>query len=502
MKSKLNIKSILIIAAIGIISLIFFNPSFAANTAKVKVEVANIRKTADANSVILEQVSKNQEVEILEKSGDWYKIKFNKIEGYLRKDLLDVEENATEEKTQEVSNNNVTETVETQNQEASNTEAVEETATQEITAQETTKQEETPKTETVQTSSEDVTGIYKCKENVKLKIIPLILGKDIKEINKDAEINVLEINNKWALVESGTNRGWVLVSKIEKVANEQSNESEEQKIENQPEQNEQKTEETKVEETKTEEPKQEETAKVEETKQEVVVQEKTMYINSEVVNLRKEESTSSDKITQLTKATQVTVVSENNGWSKVKVNGKEGYILSTLLSDRKPETTTSRSLEETRQETKTTEKQETTTDAAVENKKTTTATKAETTSTSSSSTKGQEVCNYARQFLGCKYVYGGTTPSGFDCSGFTQYVFKHFGVTLNRTAEAQASNGTAVSKSNLKAGDLLIFSSHAGIYLGDGTFIHAANPSKGVIITSLSDSYYVKNYITARRIFN
>ena len=122
------------------------------------------------------------------------------------------------------------------------------------------------------------------------------------------------------------------------------------------------------------------------------------------------------------------------------------------------------------------------------------------TASTGTSGKGSDVCSYAKKYLGSSYVYGGTSPSGFDCSGFTQYVYKNFGVSLNRTAESQASNGTAVSKSNLQAGDLVIFTSHVGIYLGDGTFIHAANPKKGVVITSMSDSYYTKNYITARRV--
>ena len=116
---------------------------------------------------------------------------------------------------------------------------------------------------------------------------------------------------------------------------------------------------------------------------------------------------------------------------------------------------------------------------------------------------GSSVVSYAKQFLGCKYVYGGTTTSGFDCSGFTQFVYKHFGVKLNRTAAAQYSNGTAVT--SLQAGDLVMFGksgiNHVGIYIGGNTFIHAENPSKGVTTTSLSSSYYKNNYVGARRIF-
>ena len=105
--------------------------------------------------------------------------------------------------------------------------------------------------------------------------------------------------------------------------------------------------------------------------------------------------------------------------------------------------------------------------------------------------------------MGCKYVYGGTTTSGFDCSGFTQFVYKHFGVNLNRTAAAQYSNGTAVK--DLQAGDLVMFGksgiNHVGIYIGGNTFIHAANPSRGVTTDTLASGYYKTNYVGARRIF-
>ena len=126
---------------------------------------------------------------------------------------------------------------------------------------------------------------------------------------------------------------------------------------------------------------------------------------------------------------------------------------------------------------------------------------------STSKTTGSAVVEYAKKFLGKKYVSGGSSPeTGFDCSGFTCYVYKHFGYTLNRVSTDQAQNGTKVDKSDLKLGDLVLFSQgsrsigHVGIYIGNNEFIHAANPQKGVIITSLSNSYYKTNYVTARRI--
>ena len=113
---------------------------------------------------------------------------------------------------------------------------------------------------------------------------------------------------------------------------------------------------------------------------------------------------------------------------------------------------------------------------------------------------------YALTFEGYDYVYGGTTPAGFDCSGFVQYVYRHFGFNITRTATSQYYNdGEHISRSELMPGDLVFFGSggeitHVGIYIGGGRFIHAANPRKGVIISSLSESYYNARYFGANRI--
>lgn len=125
--------------------------------------------------------------------------------------------------------------------------------------------------------------------------------------------------------------------------------------------------------------------------------------------------------------------------------------------------------------------------------------------TSSSNAYGSSVVDYAMQFLGCRYVYGGTSTSGFDCSGFTQYVYKNFGVSLNRSSGAQYSNGVSVSRSELQPGDLLFFNgysssiTHVGLYIGNNQMIHASTPSTGVIISDLS-GYYTNTYVGARRV--
>ena len=123
-------------------------------------------------------------------------------------------------------------------------------------------------------------------------------------------------------------------------------------------------------------------------------------------------------------------------------------------------------------------------------------------------TSGSDIVSTAQSYLGYNYVSGGSSPSsGFDCSGFTQYVYKQYGINLNRTAADQASNGTPISKDELQPGDLVLFSyygsgsiGHAGIYIGNGQMIHAANSKRGVVTDTINSGYYAENYVTARRL--
>ena len=118
---------------------------------------------------------------------------------------------------------------------------------------------------------------------------------------------------------------------------------------------------------------------------------------------------------------------------------------------------------------------------------------------------GEQLAAYAKQYLGCAYVYGGESPAGFDCSGFVQYVYAQLGYSINRTATAQLADGYNVPYDSLLPGDIIYFgygstASHVGIYLGNGKFIHAQNPSTGVVITELSDAWYASRYLCAHRI--
>ncbi len=428
MKSKMNIKSIVMMATVGIISLFFINMSLAANTGKVRVETANLRETAEESAKILEQLSEGDKVEIIQKTGNWYQVKAKQITGYVRQDLITV--------SGEIAKNNTTET----NQVAQNevkTEVVEEPKTEEVTQNnEVNNNQAEQKTET---EEKDLNlGKQKVTENTKLKIVPVINATDIIEVKKEEEVNVVEIVNGWACVETQTTKGWIRKEKLAK---------QEEKVE--------------------QEQQEQQPPVVEQPK----VVSKTLYVNSASINVRKAANKSAEVVTSLSVNTAVEVLEEANGWSKVKVNGEEGYILSTLLSSKKQETSRSSSMPRT----------------------------SNSSSTSTASGSGSSVVGYAKQFIGTKYTYGGTSPStGFDCSGFTSYVYRNFGVSLPRTSGGQAGAGVAVSRSNLVAGDLIIYSGHVAIYVGGGQVIHAPRPGKSVCIVPINQA--ASNYLGARRV--
>lgn len=124
-----------------------------------------------------------------------------------------------------------------------------------------------------------------------------------------------------------------------------------------------------------------------------------------------------------------------------------------------------------------------------------------------SSSKGQAVVELAKQYLGTPYVYGGSSPSGFDCSGFVYYIYKQMGVTLNRTSYDQMNNGSYVDKSQLQPGDIVGFRSsngsigHVGIYVGNGMMIHSPQTGDVVKYESIATGNYANRFSQGRRIF-
>lgn len=121
---------------------------------------------------------------------------------------------------------------------------------------------------------------------------------------------------------------------------------------------------------------------------------------------------------------------------------------------------------------------------------------------------GQDIVNYLLQFKGTPYVWGGSDPSGFDCSGLMQYGFKHFGIDLNRTTYDQIGQGQAVGMKGLRPGDLVFFDTdrntagpdHVGIYMGDGKMFHTPRPGKSAEVVDITSGYYMDRFMGGRRI--
>ncbi len=118
-----------------------------------------------------------------------------------------------------------------------------------------------------------------------------------------------------------------------------------------------------------------------------------------------------------------------------------------------------------------------------------------------------DIVIFAKQYLGVPYRYGGSSPTGFDCSGFILFLFHHFGQELPRTADQQATVGRQVNIDNLQPGNVVFFAttaeptiSHTGLYVGNHKFIHASSSAKKVIISDLDDPYWQSSLRGARQI--
>ena len=192
------------------------------------------------------------------------------------------------------------------------------------------------------------------------------------------------------------------------------------------------------------------------------------YISGNNVRMRAGASMSSQILCELFYGNAVTITGTTGEWTAVIYDGQAGYVYSQYVKEGSYSNTVSP-------------------DAG-------------------GTVEGRQVADFALQFVGYNYCWGGASPeTGFDCSGLVYYTYKNFGYTLNRVACDQAQNGVHVDPSDLQPGDILCFYSggsyigHVGIYIGDNKFVHAANSSTGVIISELS-GYYADRGYEARRI--
>lgn len=185
------------------------------------------------------------------------------------------------------------------------------------------------------------------------------------------------------------------------------------------------------------------------------------------LNLRSGPGTDYSTLASIPASAVLTITGSENGWYKTSYNGVAGYVSSDYI------TLTSGS-----------------------------------SAVASNTTLGAQVVDYAKQFLGRPYVYGASGPNSFDCSGFTSYVYKNFGYTLNRSAAGQYSNGTPIDQSQLQPGDLLVWraygssqtATHVGIYIGNNQYIHASSTGGCIKINDMDYAVSTRYLVGIRRI--
>ena len=224
----------------------------------------------------------------------------------------------------------------------------------------------------------------------------------------------------------------------------------------------------------------------------------TGWVNTAALNVRSGASTSNNIIGNYTMGDKVSGQLAN-GWLKVNYNGQTGYISANLLSNSKVQ----KPQEVVQNNNNRNNNQQ---NNNVQAEKTVTQTKQQTPAPQASAS-GQSVANIAASMIGNPYVWGGTAPGGFDCSGLVQYAYRQVGVNIARTTGGQAGNGYSVGLGNLQAGDILLFSyngsiDHVGIVTdSSGNFVHASTPSTGVTTGNVYDPWYKAVCVGARRIF-
>ena len=225
----------------------------------------------------------------------------------------------------------------------------------------------------------------------------------------------------------------------------------------------------------------------------------TGWVNTAALNVRSGASTSNNIIGNYTMGDKVSGQLAN-GWLKVNYNGQTGYISANLLSNskvQKPQEVVQNNTNNRNNNQQNNNLQAQKTEVQIQQQ----------TPAPQASGSGQSVANIAASMIGNPYVWGGTAPGGFDCSGLVQYAYRQVGVNIARTTYGQAGNGYSVGLGNLQAGDILLFSyngsiDHVGIVTdSSGNFVHASTPSTGVTTGNVYDPWYKAVCVGARRIF-
>lgn len=473
-----TLKKVLLIMATSIAIIAISNIS-NATTVRVTGDTLNVRKEASTSSDVIAMLSKDVECELLGEEGDFYKIKYQNYTGFISKQYAEIvgENNETDADENEPTNTENEET--TSKNQTTNSEP--ENATNNDNQSNSTENGSTTENEGTNTveSENNSTAIEKTlAKNTDIRILPLIYASVLENNKEDITVLVITEINGWSYIQTDEINGWVRTDKLNAGSGtNRGNESNNQKNDT--------------------DPSEQNSGNGNNSSD---YKEKTGYISEEYVNVRSGPSTEDKVIKILTLNSEVTITGEEGDWYKVKSGEDEGYISKEFVSDTEktvsrsaePRTTSENSLNKTNKDEQVVEE--------------TNKNNEETSHTNSTTTKGEEVVAYAKQYLGCPYVYGAAGSKSFDCSGFTMYVYKHFGINLPHGATSQSRYGTKVSKNNLRAGDIIFLTDyetgvgigHCGIYIGDGNFIHASTTGYKVRISSLDVEYAGRFYSAIR----
>lgn len=492
------------VAAISIVTMCFLNNIVLAETKEINT-ATRVRKEASTDSKIVTVLYPGNDVEVLSKDGEWSKIKRGEYTGYVKTEFLkELEDKDDESEINNTTKNEVKNEIKNEvKNELKQEDKLENKVSENISNKNITNSDASNIVEeVVQTLPENKVAILIKTE---LNILPNFFSKNILDLDAGTELEIIDTMNNWYKIRTSEGReGWILKSKTtNKVLN----------VEKQPENIAESGNnvDNNTQEKPKEEPKNENN--VEKDNNTNNNSTKKGVVDVETANVRSEASTSSIRVAFLDYGEIVTIVSEENGFYKIEKNDIKGYVSKDLISVDQDKIS-SRSLAEERKEEVLRKESLRNEEKNLENVGSIDQNNIDNTENTDkvvdeNSTKGVEIANYAKQFLGINYVLGGKTPeSGFDCAGFTKYVYKNFGVTLGSIASAQNSIGTDVAREDLKVGDLLLFQNeektkigHTGVYLGNGEFIHAANPQRGVVIDNLNTmSYYNTRFVNAKRI--
>ncbi len=491
-----------------------------ATTVKVTTETLNVRKGPSTDTEVIAMLSEGVECELLNEEGNWYKVKYKNYTGYVSKDYVKVIGNTNNNQTNENNeqntsqqnntnnnseqnnkeennpNNNTASNNSEQNNTQQNSQESTENNDSQVNNEQSNNQGNTTQESNTSQKNDPIT-YKKFSRNTDVKLLPLIHSSKIGSVKTGTQVVFITEASGWSYIQTDLISGWVRSDTLSEEVVTSTNSNEDNS-------------------------------------------EKKGYVNESSVNLRKASGTSSSIIKVLTLNTEVTILAEENGWYKVKAGNNTGYILKEYVSSSKK--VTSRSNETSRTEnseadeegnsnqesTNNTANKETTnnkvstssentnsankvtTQATSSSSKTSTETKTNSSTSQTNKVKGTDIVAYAQKYLGYKYVYGGDGSNNtFDCSGFTMYVFKHFGIKLSHGANAQYNSGKGkkISKqSDLQVGDIVFLTDyetgkgigHCGIYLGNGNFIHASTTTYTVTISSLNTMYKGRFYAGLR----